>query len=141
MFLRQLRTKFSHRRRRAFIFSLEKHLKDLADWKIPTAGIKKNQTLKSTLISWISGMFVWISFLRSGITDTQKFNEVCADQGVLLVPGQLFSPATNPPPSPYARLTFAAITDQQMDEAAKRLAASVLVFKRLSLQVDNQSKL
>ena len=83
-----------------------KYLSDLADWAVPTAG-----------------MFIW--FTCRGVTDTKKMIETAArDQKVLLVPGQAFRPDGGP--SRAVRASFSTASEDQMEEAFKRLRSVIL---------------
>jgi len=97
---------FYRQRRNTFISLIEKNLGGLVEYNIPTAG-----------------MFVWMNLL--GITDTKALiSEKAVEKKVLLVPGVAFSTDPNTPSS-YVRASFSTATEEQMDEALKRLASLV----------------
>lgn len=100
------------RRRDHFIACAERHLHGLAEWGKPEAG-----------------MFVWFKLL--GVEDSKALIEGPArEEKVLLVPGQYFS--SNPSaPSAYVRAAFSTASDQDVDEALRRLA--VLLRKQRGL--------
>merc|ERR550525_5768 len=80
-----------------------RHLKDLATWTSPGAG-----------------MFVW--FRLKGISDSKALIEGPArDEKVLLVPGQYFG-ADPEKPSSCVRASFSVASFDDMDEALRRLA-------------------
>jgi kynurenine/2-aminoadipate aminotransferase len=93
---------FYARRRDVFMSVLEKHLKGLAEWDTPTAG-----------------MFTWIKLL--GIENSKILIEDKARKAkVILLPGEVFNP--NGEISQYVRASFSLATDQEMDTAIERLA-------------------
>eukprot|EP01087_Luapelamoeba_hula_P005909 TRINITY_DN1596_c0_g1_i4.p2 TRINITY_DN1596_c0_g1~~TRINITY_DN1596_c0_g1_i4.p2 ORF type:complete len:191 (-),score=35.13 TRINITY_DN1596_c0_g1_i4:41-613(-) len=92
--------------------SAERHLKGLAEWHIPEAG-----------------MFLW--FKAIGVKSTERLiKERALEQKVLFVPGAAFTPPVmNPetgkfstPPSPYVRASFSVASEMDMDEALRRFA-------------------
>ncbi|KAI9327887.1 pyridoxal phosphate-dependent transferase [Obelidium mucronatum] len=86
----------------AFMKSAEKHLKGLAEWVQPNAG-----------------MFVWIKLL--GVTDSASLIKTKAmEKKVLMVPGFEFFP--NPRTTPYVRASFSTATAEDIDVALSRLA-------------------
>ena len=88
----------------------ERHLKGLAKWNIPEAG-----------------MFLWFQLL--GIDDTKTLIETkAAEANVLLVPGQAFSPLNQP--SSYARASFSTASNEEMDLAMERLAKLIQSEKK-----------
>jgi kynurenine/2-aminoadipate aminotransferase len=94
---------FYARRRDVFVGLVEKHLKGLVDYGMPTAG-----------------MFLYLK-LR-GITDSKKLVETKAlEAKVLMVPGQSFSPSDAP--SNCVRAAFSVASDEAMETALKRFAA------------------
>eukprot|EP01111_Echinosteliopsis_oligospora_P020028 TRINITY_DN9987_c0_g1_i1.p1 TRINITY_DN9987_c0_g1~~TRINITY_DN9987_c0_g1_i1.p1 ORF type:complete len:422 (-),score=106.45 TRINITY_DN9987_c0_g1_i1:25-1290(-) len=95
--------KFYKERRDIFVSLAEKHLKGLAVWNVPVAG-----------------MFLWIKLL--GVSDTRALIlEKAVEAKVLLLPGQFFMPDNSA--SPYVRASFSTATPEQMDEALSRLAS------------------
>jgi kynurenine/2-aminoadipate aminotransferase len=83
----------------------ERHLKGLATWSVPEAG-----------------MFLW--FQLNGIADTKSLIEnKAAKANVLLVPGQAFSPLNQP--SSYARASFSTATNEEMELAMERFASLI----------------
>ncbi|KAJ3129428.1 hypothetical protein HK100_008648 [Physocladia obscura] len=86
----------------AFLRSAEHHLKGLAEWVQPNAG-----------------MFVWIKLL--GIDDSASLiKQKAVEKKVLLVPGFEFFP--NPKTTPYVRASFSTATAEEIDIALARLA-------------------
>lgn len=80
--------------RNAFLACADKHLKGLAEWTVPSAG-----------------MFVWFKLL--GITDSQQLIQSRAvAKKVLLVPGSPFLP--NGEKTPYVRASYSMATPEQM---------------------------
>lgn len=87
----------------AFQLAAEKHLKGLAEWSIPSAG-----------------MFVWIKAL--GVEDTLKLiSEEAKEAKVLLVPGMAFM-LDDSEKSSYMRASYSTCTPEDMDVALERLA-------------------
>ncbi|KAJ3097175.1 hypothetical protein HDU97_005094 [Phlyctochytrium planicorne] len=87
---------------KVFLEAAEKHLKGLAVWTEPTAG-----------------MFVWLKLL--GVDDSSTLiKEKAAEKKVLLVPGFEFFP--NPRVTPYVRASFSTATGHEIDIALSRLA-------------------
>jgi kynurenine/2-aminoadipate aminotransferase len=100
------------KRRDDFLELADKHLRGLAEWHAPSAG-----------------MFVW--FKVNGIRSTEQLiKERAVKQKVLLVPGVAFTP--NEEPSPYVRASFSTASKDEMDEALKRFA-ELLREERASL--------
>ncbi|KAJ3076460.1 hypothetical protein HDU98_002904 [Podochytrium sp. JEL0797] len=90
---------------KAFMQLAEKHLKGLAEWVEPNAG-----------------MFVWIKLL--GVTDSSSLiKNKAMEKKVLMVPGFEFFP--NPKTTPYVRASFSIATTEQIDTALSRLAEIV----------------
>ena len=81
--------------------SAETHLTGLAEWTEPSAG-----------------MFVW---MKLPVEDANSFiMEKARAAKVLLVPGQSFDPHDRP--SPWVRAAYSTASNEEMDEALKRLA-------------------
>ncbi|CBY13605.1 unnamed protein product [Oikopleura dioica] len=94
---------FYRNRRNFLVASAEKHLGDLADWDVPKGGL-----------------FLWIKL--NGIDDTTALIEQKArEANVLLCPGSYFAVDENAPNS-YCRVAFSVASEEQMDEAMRRLA-------------------
>jgi kynurenine/2-aminoadipate aminotransferase len=94
--------KFYTKQRDALIQAAEKHLKGLAEWEVPVAG-----------------MFLWIRLL--GVEDTfDLIRKKAVTEKVLFVPGRSFVPGGAN--SPYIRASFSTATPEQMDIAMSRLA-------------------
>lgn len=94
---------FYSQRRDVFIKACETHLSGLAEWHAPKAG-----------------MFVWMKLL--GIEDSSVLVKTkCAEAKVLAVPGEAC--VVDGKPSPYLRCAFSMATDQEIDEALRRLGA------------------
>lgn len=98
--------KFYMQRRDILLLAAGRHLKGLATWDVPEAG-----------------MFLWIKLL-GGITDTKAIiEEKAAAANVLCVPGQSFDPLDRP--SPYVRASYSTASDEDMEVAMERLAGIV----------------
>lgn len=98
--------KFYDGRRDVLVSAAERHLKRLASWTIPEAG-----------------MFLWIR-LDDAIVDAKALiEEKAAAANVLFVPGQAFDPSDEP--SRYVRASYSTATDDEMDKAMERLAMIV----------------
>ncbi|XP_004346830.1 aminoadipate aminotransferase [Capsaspora owczarzaki ATCC 30864] len=94
---------FYRTQRDAFLAAANRHLKGLAEWNEPTAG-----------------MFVW--FKLNGIADTRDLIlRQAVQKNVLLVPGNAFVPGGGQ--SSYVRASYSVATPEQMDTALGRLAA------------------
>ncbi|KAI9348750.1 pyridoxal phosphate-dependent transferase [Zopfochytrium polystomum] len=97
-----------------FLKAAEKHLKGLAEWSIPSAG-----------------MFVWIKLL--GIEDSSNLIRTKAvENKVLLVPGVEFFP--NPRVTSYVRASFSTASEEEMNTALERLATLLRKEKEGSSQ-------
>jgi len=93
---------FYKTRRDAFLEYAEKHLKGLAEWNTPVAG-----------------MFVWLKLV--GVEDSfSLIMEKAVSKKVLCLPGVHFMPEEGP--CPYVRASFSTASPEQMDEGLKRLA-------------------
>lgn len=103
-FLKHVQTvcSFYRHRRDLMIRLAETYLKGLAVWHPPTAG-----------------MFLWMQLV--GIQDTRALiQEKAIEKKVILLPGAEFQ--ANGGPSSFVRAAFSTATEQQMEEAFKRLA-------------------
>ncbi|KAG2185002.1 hypothetical protein INT43_000915 [Umbelopsis isabellina] len=97
--------KFYEEKRNVFLECAERRLKGVADWTVPQAG-----------------MFVWLKL--NGIADSNELITTAAvEKKVLAVPGVAFVPSGEP--SPYVRVSFSAVSPEEMDEALKRLAEAI----------------
>ena len=93
---------FYLRRRDVLLGFVDRHLRGLVEYSVPTAG-----------------MFVWFKLLH--VTDSKKLIEHSARKAlVLLVPGQVFMPDNSP--SNYVRASFSLATESDMEIAMQRLA-------------------
>ena len=102
---------FYHRRCEAFLAAAERHLGGLARWSAPDAG-----------------MFVWLELL--GVADSHALiTQHCAAAKVLLVPGQSFMPSDAP--TSHVRAAFSTASDEEIDEALRRLAALLREQRRV----------
>jgi kynurenine/2-aminoadipate aminotransferase len=90
-------------RRNILLKYAEKYLGGLATWNVPSAG-----------------MFLWIKLDRIEDSNDLVKNDAVKEK-VLFVPGKAFSPNPNVP-SNYIRASFSTSTEEQMEEAMKRLA-------------------
>ncbi|OZJ03672.1 hypothetical protein BZG36_03543 [Bifiguratus adelaidae] len=98
-------SQFYRKKMDAFVQHAEKYLSGLAEWTVPEAG-----------------MFVWIKL--NGIDDTNELiTKEARDKKVLAVPGTSFTPQLVK--SPYVRVSYSNVTEEQMEEALKRLAECV----------------
>ncbi|KAN0029875.1 hypothetical protein ACTA71_008012 [Dictyostelium dimigraforme] len=95
--------RFYLEKRNQMIDSIDRHLKGLVEFNIPSAG-----------------MFIWFKLL--GVEDSKALIfKKAVEKKVLLVPGISFS--TDPTkPSQYVRACFSTASKEQMDEAIKRFA-------------------
>lgn len=94
---------FYSQRRDVFIKACEEHLTGLAEWHAPKAG-----------------MFVWIKLL--GVEDSSILVRTkCADAKVLAIPGE--SCVVDGKPSPFIRCAFSTASDEDINEALRRLSA------------------
>ena len=101
--------KFYEKQCQIFLRAADKHLKGLAEWNEPKAG-----------------MFVWLKLL--GVEDSEAFiNEKAREAKILLVPGRSFSPTDST--SSYVRATFATATEEQIDAALARLAQLLVTHR------------
>jgi len=95
--------KFYESQCKKMLRAAEDHLAGLAEWFVPTGG-----------------MFLWIK--AKGVKDTYKMiTERALSKKVVLAPGNLFMIDSSKPTS-YMRSSFSAVTEEQMQEAFKRLA-------------------
>ncbi|KAI9098215.1 pyridoxal phosphate-dependent transferase [Phlyctochytrium arcticum] len=93
---------FYKNKRTMFLKSADRHLKGLAEWTEPDAG-----------------MFVWLKLL--GISDSSDLiKQKAMAAKVLLVPGFEFFP--NPQTTPYVRASYSTASEEEIEEAVKRLA-------------------
>lgn len=95
-----------YRKRRDLFCSLaDRHLRGLAEWTVPRAG-----------------MFVW--FNCKGITDTESLiKQKAVNEKVLMVPGVSFTPAgRNGVSSSFVRAAFSTATEEEMETALVRFS-------------------
>ncbi|KAJ3318931.1 hypothetical protein HDV06_006920 [Boothiomyces sp. JEL0866] len=92
---------FYEKRRDALLSSLNTHLKGKAEWTVPEAG-----------------MFVWIKLPIDDSFDL--INNKAREAKILLVPGVEFYP--NKRDTGYVRASYSYATEEEMDEACRRLA-------------------
>jgi kynurenine/2-aminoadipate aminotransferase len=90
-------------KRDAFLRAAEKHLKGLATWIVPKAG-----------------MFVWLKV--EGVADSKGLVKGMVEKKVLMVPGFEFFPAPPEGGCPFVRAAYSTATEEQMDLAVSRLA-------------------
>lgn len=94
---------FYSQRRDVFIRACEEHLTGLAEWHAPKAG-----------------MFVWIKLL--GVEDSSILVRTkCAEAKVLAIPGEAC--VVDGKPSPFIRCAFSIASDEDINEALRRLAS------------------
>jgi len=90
------------KRRDIFISLAEKHLAELAEWIVPSAG-----------------MFLWLKLKTITNTD-DLIRKKAVEKKVLFLPGSDFFPDKKP--TPYLRASFSTATPEEMDLALSRLA-------------------
>lgn len=94
---------FYEEKSRMFLKAADRHLKGLAEWSIPSAG-----------------MFVWMKLL--GIEDSSDLiRNKAVEKKLLLVPGVEFFP--NPRVTSYVRASFSTASENDINLALERLAA------------------
>eukprot|EP01026_Neomeris_dumetosa_P037998 TRINITY_DN3091_c0_g4_i1.p1 TRINITY_DN3091_c0_g4~~TRINITY_DN3091_c0_g4_i1.p1 ORF type:complete len:459 (+),score=46.77 TRINITY_DN3091_c0_g4_i1:176-1378(+) len=83
----------------------EKYLKGMVEFQRPKAG-----------------MFLWIKMLY--ISSFAEIEEDMLKQGVVLVPGKIFSPLASDPnyKTPFLRLCFSNCTEENLEEGVRRLS-------------------
>lgn len=74
------------------------------------------------------GMFFWLRFPEG--TDTRALLDLALEAGVAFVPGEPFFAHT---PYPAARLTFASVAEDQIEEGIRRLARAYERYKTRTL--------
>eukprot|EP01121_Diplochlamys_sp_Union-15-3_P000997 TRINITY_DN1083_c0_g1_i1.p1 TRINITY_DN1083_c0_g1~~TRINITY_DN1083_c0_g1_i1.p1 ORF type:complete len:420 (+),score=51.15 TRINITY_DN1083_c0_g1_i1:86-1345(+) len=92
---------FYTKQRNTLLRSCERHLTGLAEWYPPSAG-----------------MFIWVKL--NGVEDTDYLLHNATTTKVLLAPGKYFSP--NGGKSSYVRISYSLATEEEMDEAMRRIA-------------------
>eukprot|EP01121_Diplochlamys_sp_Union-15-3_P010304 TRINITY_DN2888_c0_g1_i1.p1 TRINITY_DN2888_c0_g1~~TRINITY_DN2888_c0_g1_i1.p1 ORF type:complete len:416 (-),score=54.13 TRINITY_DN2888_c0_g1_i1:49-1296(-) len=93
---------FYTKQRDACLRACNNHLKGLVEWNVPTAG-----------------MFLW--FKLSGIEDSEPLiKEKAVAEKVLFLSGKAFDPFGRK--SPFVRASYSTATEEEMDEAMKRLS-------------------
>lgn len=93
---------FYKKRRDTFCCLADKHLKGLAEWSVPNAG-----------------MFIWMRV--PGADDTESLiKEKAVEAKVLMLPGASFMP--NGEKSNFVRASFSIPPEEDMDEALRRFA-------------------
>ncbi|XP_046566672.1 kynurenine/alpha-aminoadipate aminotransferase, mitochondrial-like [Haliotis rubra] len=92
---------FYHQRAQRASMTAEKHLKGLAEWSAPQAG-----------------MFLWMKLL--GVEDSRPVCQKLIQKGAVVVQGHIFCPASVN--SPYIRVSFSSASDEEMDKAFAWLA-------------------
>ncbi|KAH8746383.1 pyridoxal phosphate-dependent transferase [Diaporthe sp. PMI_573] len=98
---------FYRRRRDLFCLAAEKHLRDLASWNSPSAGL-----------------FLWLRLrLPPSWNSFDLMGRFSLDVGILAIPGAAFLP--NGRNSCELRVSFSLITEGEMEEACARLASLV----------------
>lgn len=97
---------FYSQRRNVFLRCLEKHLTGVAEWWVPNAG-----------------MFVWIRLPGTGDTRDLVMKK-CLEAKVIVVPGAPFM-TDESQSCEYIRTVFSTASDEQMDEAVRRIALLV----------------
>lgn len=109
---------FYRQKRDEFVECLDRHMNGRAKWVVPTAG-----------------MFVWLDLL-GGITDSYDLiMSKALKKNVLAIPGVAFMPQENK--TGFVRVSFSAVSKEQMDEALSRLAS---VVDEAAAELDNTKK-
>lgn len=94
---------FYRQRRDAFAAAAEKHLRGKATWDVPTAG-----------------MFFWLTLLLPPGKDSfDLISKDGVDNGILAIPGMAFMP--NPRKTCQLRASYSLITENEIDEACRRI--------------------
>jgi DNA-binding transcriptional MocR family regulator len=94
-----------YRRRMAVVLrAADCHLKGLASWKQPRAG-----------------MFLWLDLSPSRVADASVLMPALREQRVLTIPSVLFSPVGRP--SAHMRISFSVASDADLTQGVSRLAA------------------
>ncbi|KAI0790026.1 PLP-dependent transferase [Abortiporus biennis] len=105
---------FYKQKRDKFEAAMKKHLSGLAEWDTPKAG-----------------MFFWFKILLPEGPDQHDSEPLITtkafEKGVLAIPGTVFLP--NAGKSPYVRVSFSLLGEEDIDEALKRLKEAILELK------------
>ncbi|XP_052758039.1 kynurenine/alpha-aminoadipate aminotransferase, mitochondrial [Galleria mellonella] len=107
------------RRRDALQGRLEAHLRPLADWCTPRAGL-----------------FIWLRVHNVDDVYNMVF-QTAFERGLILIPGNAFQYDTSAP-CQYLRLTFSKISFEDMDIAARHLADIIRDEQRRTLHKEPQ---
>ncbi len=91
---------FYHRRRDRMVAALRRYMAEDVAFDVPGGG-----------------MFLWLRFPEG--TNTQRLLEIGLEEGVAFVPGEPFFAG---PAYPSARLTFASVPEEAIEEGIRRLA-------------------
>jgi len=105
-------SEFYKKKRDVFISALERHLGPLGEWHTPGAG-----------------MFLWLKLnvppnADGEIDSAQVIKENARNAGILALPGVVASPLGKK--SAYSRVSFSLLSEEDADEAARRLAKVVI---------------
>ncbi|GBE87948.1 Aminotransferase tdiD [Sparassis crispa] len=107
-------SRFYREKRDMFERALQRHLAGLAEWNTPEAG-----------------MFYWFKLLLGGPDEGDSeilIRTKAYEHGVLALPGTTFLPSGGK--TAYVRASFSMVSEEEMEEAAKRLRQVVLDERR-----------
>jgi tryptophan aminotransferase len=99
-------SRFYREKRDVFVGAMERHLKGLAEWTPPEAG-----------------MFVWFKLFVKGDDSEALVRGQALEKGVLALPGTVFLPDGRK--TAYVRASFSLLEEDQVEEACHRLAETV----------------
>lgn len=103
--VQQVQWAYRQRRDRC-IAAFERHLQGVAFWRVPS-----------------DGMFLWLEVL--GVHDAGRLAEPLIDRGVALVPGGAFMAAPNSKACSHFRVSFAQLSEEVAEVAARRLSEAL----------------
>uniref|UniRef100_A0A7S3YY41 Aminotransferase class I/classII large domain-containing protein n=2 Tax=Lotharella globosa TaxID=91324 RepID=A0A7S3YY41_9EUKA len=109
-------------RRNIVADAFDQHLKGLADWRVPDAG-----------------MFFWLrpKSLEAEKKDSRSLIPILLKHNVLVVPGGIFKAEGSDAPSPWLRLAFSYATDDDLKKGVEKLA---LVLKESAVASEEKEK-
>lgn len=108
----RVRTEYA-RRLRVLLGACDAHLKGLATWAAPKAG-----------------MFLWLDLSPSRVHDASVLMPALREHRVLTIPSVVFSPSGQP--SPHMRISFSAASDGDLSSGVGRLARLLVEHKAAS---------
>ncbi|KAG8821443.1 hypothetical protein FRC17_009826 [Serendipita sp. 399] len=115
----RLVSEFYRQKRDVFASALDRHLKGLAEWTLPEAG----------MFFWIKLYVPPSSNTSNGAQDAKEgdseklIREKALEAGVLALPGKSFFVKART--TPYVRTAFSLLDENEVDEALRRLAVVV----------------